>query len=384
MRRHRTYGQWWEAEGPYVDLAIAPLEAFGTAVYQAVGATEDDARFLFATNLDKALQGDHARGLGKVPGIVRAARDGTFDLSAPIHVVRSSTASAVVDGGKTAHGRLVCRRGMRLAIDMARAHGIAIVGARASGELLTPFVSMAAAEGLVAMAMVQSVPTVAPLGGYQPLLGNAPMAFAVPAEGRDPVILDMSFTQSSASGVLLAAAQGQTVPPGCLLDEQGQPTTDARAFPDNELIAKTGGIAVRGTLTPLGNNHKGYAMVFMVGLLASVLTDTSPPWDLDWKLAERGTYGTVLIAIDPTALNPNNPAAKVDDYIDHVTTQPRRDDAEGILYPGQRSQELKRERRLAGVVPVPESHVTELERLGVELGIPLDASAAANQREGGA
>ena len=382
-REDRTYGQWWDAEGPYVRVRLDELQRFGREAYQRVGATADDAEFLFATNLDKALQGDHARGLGKVPGIVRGARAGTFDLAAPVDVVRRRGATAVVDGGRTAFGRLVCRRGMELAIETARTQGIAIVGARASAELLTPFVTMASDAGMVGMALVQSVPTVAPLGGFRPLLGNAPLAIAVPAADRDAVVLDMSFTQSSASGVLLAAAQSQEVPPGCLLDELGRPTTNARDFPDTDLIERTGGIAVRGTLTPLGNSHKGYAMVFMIGLLASVLTDTSPPWDLDWNLEERGTYGTVLIAIDPEALNPNHPAAQVDAFVERVTSEPRLDGSDRILYPGQRSQELKRERRGDGTVTIPRTHLEALQELATELDVPLDASVVAEHTPGG-
>jgi LDH2 family malate/lactate/ureidoglycolate dehydrogenase len=229
---------------------------------------------------------------------------------------------------------------------------------------------------MVGVSMVQSVPTVAPLGGYQPLLGNAPMAFGVPAKDHDPVILDMSFTQSSASGVLLAASQHQQIPPGLLLDREGRPTTDAREFPDNDLIARTGGIAVRGTLTPLGNSHKGYAMVFMIGLLASVLTDTSPPWDLAWDKPERGTYGTVLIAIDPAAMNANDVPSQVDAFVEKVTSAPRLPDTDEILYPGQRSQQLKRERRDVGMIDIPSSHYDALVDLASEFG--LDAPSASD------
>jgi LDH2 family malate/lactate/ureidoglycolate dehydrogenase len=115
--RARTYGQWWDAQGEYVDIAIDDLTRFGRAAYAAVGATPADAAFLFDTNLDKAIQGDHARGLGKVPGIIRAARSGALDVHPTIEVVRERGATAVVDGGKKAFGRLVCRHAMALAID---------------------------------------------------------------------------------------------------------------------------------------------------------------------------------------------------------------------------------------------------------------------------
>ena len=45
-------------------------------------------------------------------------------------------------------------------------------------------------------------------------------------------------------------------------------------------------------------------MIFVFSLLSSVLTDTDPSWKLFYDLAERGRYGTVLIAIDPEVILP--------------------------------------------------------------------------------
>lgn len=366
----RTYGQWWSSNQPIVRVSIADVERIGRAAYESVGASADDAAFILDMNLDKALQGDHARGLSKVPGLVRFAREGRLDLAPTLRIVREKGATALVDGGPKAAGRLVCRHAMAVAIDKARTHGVGVVGARASGDILTPFVRMAVDAGMVGMALVQSVPTVAPLGGFVPLLGNAPIAFGVPARDRDPVILDMSFTNTSASGVLQAAEQGQTLPPGYLLDRHGEPTTDPGDFPDWELTQRLGGtsLAVHGSLVPLGGGHKGYAMVFVVGLLASLLTATSPPWELYHHLPERGTYGTVLMAVDPAAFDPGDVLGKVDGFIDRVTGEPRRDDADEILYPGAASQRLKRERRASGFVPVPRADYESFVALAAELG----------------
>ena len=352
-------------------MPVAEVERVGVAAYVSVGATEDDARFLLATNLDKALQGDHARGLGKLPGLIAAARAGTLDVHPRIEVVRERGATALVDGGRAASGRLVCRRAMELAIDKAATLGVGFVGARSSGELLTPYVLQAAEAGMVGMAMVQSVPTVAPFGGHTPLIGNGPFAVAVPGGEHDPVVVDMSFTQSSASGVLLAAEQGQQVPPGVLLDEHGDPTTDATEFPDPIKTAATGGgICVRGTLTPLGNSHKGYAMLFTIGLLSHLLTDTDPPWELFYDLPERGRYGTLLIAIDPGAFAPADTVGdRVDHYIDTLAGAPRRDGSAEILYPGQRSQQLRRERRESGTMAIPVTHFDALCALAADVGI---------------
>ncbi len=371
--RERTYGQWWDSTERRVTVAIDEIRRVGLAAYRGAGAGADDAAFLLDVNLDKSIQGDHARGIGKLPGIIDAARSGRLDLAPSITVVRERPASAVVDAGPTGSGRLLCRFAMNLAIDKARSSGVALVAARASGEILTPYVNQAVAAGMVGLAMVQSVPTVAPLGGHGPLLGNGPMAIGVPAAAHDPVILDMSFTQSSSSGVMMAADQGQQVPEGVLLDDHGRPTTDARDYPDAELASRFGGIHAKGTLVPLGGSHKGYAMVFAIGLLTSLLADASPPWELYYHLPERGTYGTLLLAADPQAFRAggaDDTVAAVDEFIDVVKSSPRNERVEEILYPGERSQALKRARRAEGFIAIPASDYEGLVGLAAEAGVP--------------
>ena len=370
----RTYGQWWDSDEPRVRVAIADLERVSRAAYASVGATAEDAAFLTATNLDKAIQGDHARGVAKIPGLIAAARAGKLDMAPTVEIVREHGATAIVDGGAQAFGRLVCKFGIDLAIDKAREFGVGFVGARATAELLTPFIARAVDQGMVAMAMVQSVPTVAPLGGTVALLGNAPMAWGVPAANRDPVICDMSFTQSSASPILTAAAQGEQIAPGLLLDQHGNPTTNAADFPDWDLIASTGGtgVAVKGSLVALGDSHKGYAMVFLIGLLSSLLTDTDPPWTLYHHLPERGRYGTTLLVIDPQRLDPSGRVFdKVDAFVDMVTGASRKDGVDEILYPGLRSQQLKRERRAEGTIAIPAGDFAAMATLGASVSQPL-------------
>jgi len=380
--RARTFGQWWEADGEYVQVALDEVAAVGAAAYRSVGASSEDAEYLFSFNLDKAIQGDHARGIRLVRPIVEAVQSGRMDLGAPIEVVSDRPAAAVVDGGPRASGRLVCRRAMELAIQKATTQGVGWVSARASGEILTPYVRQAVEAGMVGVVLVQSVPNVAPLGSYGPLLGNAPMAVGVPAGRNDPVILDLSFTESSASGVGLTAAQGGSVPAGMLLDAQGNPTTDAEEFVHRDADGKVvmGGRPPRGSLAVLGGGHKGWALVFIVGLLAAVLSDTSPPWELYYDLPERGTYGTVFLALDPTVASPHEQfVAQVDAFIDGVKAAPAAPGGPPVLYPGERSQQLRRERRTANTMALPGIDYETIRWLAAVAGVePPTATDAAH------
>ena len=75
--RNRTYGQWWDTTEEMVDLPLAAVERVSLAALQEAGASRGDAEFLLDVSLEKALQGDHARGMGRIIEISRggAARE---------------------------------------------------------------------------------------------------------------------------------------------------------------------------------------------------------------------------------------------------------------------------------------------------------------------
>jgi LDH2 family malate/lactate/ureidoglycolate dehydrogenase len=367
----RTYGQWWQIDEETVQVPLTPLRAVCLKALTDAGASEADAAFLLDIRLDKALQGDHARGLRGLAGLVRAARKGDISLRPEIRILRETPGTALVEGDPKTPGVFVCRAAMDLAIAKARQNGVGWASARSMAAILTPHVLQATDAGFVGMVLTQSYPTVAPTGGFQPLLGNGPIAFGIPAGDHDPVILDMSMTESSASGVLLAARQGQQVPAGALLDETGEPTTDARAFPAPEHYA-TGVLKVRGTLNPLGGSHKAYAMIFVIGLLSAVLADASPPWERDPDApSEQWQYGSLHLAVDPAAfLQPDEFRRRVDAFIDRVKSAPKRPGVSEINYPGEGSQRLKRHRRESGALTLPRSHYEEIRALAAEVGLP--------------
>jgi LDH2 family malate/lactate/ureidoglycolate dehydrogenase len=367
--KETTYGQWWGSTEEFVNVRIEPIERICHAALEQAGATPDDAHYITEICIEKAISGDDTRGIGRVLGQIRAALSGTLDMHPDIQVLRETPATALIDGGEKASGTLVCRRAMDMAIEKARTQGIGWVGARAQGELLVPYVKQATSAGMVGMVFIQSFATVAPLGGFQPLLGNAPVAFGVPAGKNEPFIIDMSITQTSASGVFLSAKQDQQVPENLILDEHGDPSTTARDFPDMELLEK-GPMAAKGSLLPLGGGHKGYALVLMVGLLSALLSDTSFPWEMAHGMDSGGRYGSLLMAVDPGAFTDEASfRARSDEFLDVVKGSPKKAGVDEILYPGQRSQRLIRERREAGDALIPASHYHGLVELAKEIGL---------------
>jgi LDH2 family malate/lactate/ureidoglycolate dehydrogenase len=386
----RTSGQWWFTDEEMVRAPVASTRRAGEEILRKIGATDDEAAYLFDIFLNKALQGDHGRGLADFPfNVRRIAVDGA-PLRPEVRIVRESPATAVVDSDTPPnnwwHNILLHRAAMDIAIDKARATGVGWVGLRSSLLVLTAQMKQAIDAGMLGLAITQTYPLVAPFGGYRPMLGNAPIAFGIPAGEHDPVILDMSLTQTSSTGVHVAAMHGIPVPEGCILDEHGNPTTDASTYARKEHGWHEKQQA-RGTLTPLGSSHKGYGMVFVVGLLSALMSDTSYPWDataVSMGMPENGDtrYGSVLAAVDIGCFGSVDVfRSRVDEFIDVVKASGRREGVAEILYPGEKSQRLQRERSTADVFAVPSTHYEKFTALAAEYGVDLSPTRSSGVRE---
>jgi LDH2 family malate/lactate/ureidoglycolate dehydrogenase len=360
-------------EGDTETVPIGELRALCGAIFERVGASPEDAALLTACVLEKTIQGDHARGIINLPSMVRSAQAGTMSVTSEVQTLRDLGAAAVVAPlGSVPPGPddLVCHGAMRIAIEKARSFGVGLVSARAGIRILTPIVRAAAEAGMVGISFTQSTPAVAPLGGKEVRFGNAPIAVAIPARDRDPIILDLSLTNTSTSGLLLAARQHQKVPAGFILNAEGEPTTEPREVFGDDLDSTTGHPRFVGSVLPLGGGHKGYGLVYVIGLLASVLSDTSPAWELvAGEVA--GAWGSVHLAIDMAALNPRDPLGQVEAFVDTVASTPRRHGIEEILYPGQGSQRIRRAKEQAGTVDVPVPQLGQVRRTAQELGVNL-------------
>ena len=119
------------------------------------------------------------------------------------------------------------------AVTKARAAGACVVGLHAShhfGALwldVEPF----AEQGLVAIAVVNSMAVVVPPGGRRPVFGTNPMAFAAPRADTHPLVFDQAASTMAHGDVKIAAKGGHDLAPGVGVDRDGRPTRDPERHP---------------------------------------------------------------------------------------------------------------------------------------------------------
>src|SRR5262249_11497691 len=119
----------------------------------------------------------------------------------------------------------------------------------------------AAEAGMIGIATTNALPTMAPWGGIDKIVGINPLAIAIPAGKEHPIVLDAAFSYSSHGKIRVYLQQGEPIPLTWALDRDGQPTTDA---------AK----ALEGLLQPVGE-YKGVALAMVMGILSSMLSGAS-------------------------------------------------------------------------------------------------------------
>ena len=97
------------------------------------------------------------------------------------------------------------------------------------------------------------------------------------------MVVDFATTVVAEGKIQVARAKHVPLPPGCIVDKDGQPSTTAEDFYNGGMILPVGG-------------HKGYGLSLVAALLGAGLTAERPP--------ENGRGGGVFVlAVDPRAFS---------------------------------------------------------------------------------
>lgn len=194
---------------------------------------------------------------------------GRINPKASPKVVRESAAVAVFDGDNGL-GLVVAPKANRIAIEKGEALGTAWVSVFNSNHFgIAGYYAIQGLPGnLICWAATNTPALVSPLWGQGRVLGTNPFAVAIPAHSEPPVVIDMATSAISFGVAENALRNRETLPPGCILDQHGMPSTDP-----HELFSG-------GSLLPLGGDrehggHKGYCLAGLIDILCGVLSGAS-------------------------------------------------------------------------------------------------------------
>jgi L-2-hydroxycarboxylate dehydrogenase (NAD+) len=344
-----------------IRVRFAQLRDFIATTLGALGMPSADAAIVSELMAQAELQGSDGHGVIRLAPYARRIRAGGINLRPDIRVIQDKPAMALLDGDN-AMGHLVMHKAAQIAIDKARACGVAWVGARMSNHAgpASLYARMPMAHDMVGLYFAVGNANHLPAwGGLDMLLSTNPVAVAVPAGEEPPVVLDMATTVAAYGKVKAKAQRGEQMPIGWMIDRLGQPLTDPKR-------------ADEGFLLPIGG-YKGYGLALIVGLLAGTLNGAAMGSEvIDFNKDDRSTTNTgqAIMAIDLAAFGDVAQfKARVDKLARELRASERMPGVDRIWLPGEQSHAKRLANEREGI-PIPAVLAAQLEQFARDMGIP--------------
>jgi uncharacterized oxidoreductase len=354
-----------EARRRPVIISHERLEPLISSLFAAAGCGPEEHARIARRLVQANLVGHDSHGIIRVPTYIDWLRAGKVLANQTPKVVFENSVLAVVDG-QFGFGQVMGEEAIKLGVAKAGRQGVAVVALRNSGHLgrIGDWAEMAAEAGKVSLHWVNTSGggiLVAPYGGTQRRLSANPIAAGVPVANGPPIILDMSTCTIAEGKVKVAFNQGERVPEGCLLDGEGRPTDDPKAFYATP----------PGAILPFGG-HKGYGL----GVIAEVLAGALTGGGCSRFGVNRVANNMLSIILDPAFFRPAGGfSEEIGSLVMHVKSARTVTPDGEILMPGE-PEARTRLRRLREGIAVDETTWGQLVATGATLGVAVEATAS--------
>ena len=240
-------------------IPAAELLELVRSIFERCGMSAQDAHLLADSLVDADLRGVNSHGVLRVPEYVKKLTEGGVDPRGRPSIVRDAGACLVVDGGNSM-GQIGAAFAMARAVERAEQTGIAAAAVHGSNHCgaMAYYALRAVERDMIGWATTNALPTMAPWGGAERLLGINPLGIGIPAGEERPIVYDAAFSGSAHGKIRVYQQKGLTLPEGWALDREGNPTVDPAA-------------AIDGLLLPIGG-FKGAGLAMIMGIFSSMLS----------------------------------------------------------------------------------------------------------------
>ena len=343
-------------------LTAEQWRALGKQLFMAAGAPELDAVLVTTELVDASLMGLDSHGITRFIHYLDEIRMGRIKPGAPMTIVKETPATAIVDCGMN-FGPVSALKMVDIVCTKAEQCQLALVISRHCHHVsrLGAYVQKIAERGLFGFGTANSSKHghfVVPWGGRDGRLATNPLAYAAPSAGGHPVVLDMATSMISEGKIRVLMHQGNPVPPGSILDGEGRPTSDPKAFYGPP----------RGTILPLGGElgYKGFGLSLLVELLSSTLAGE--------PVTDKFTYmnGLALLAINPDAFCGKERFAElVQALSQYVTSSRPAEGSQEVVMPGEYDFRTREKRLREGIGVTDETWrllIEAADRFGLSIG----------------
>jgi uncharacterized oxidoreductase len=343
-------------------IAHDRLKHLTSSIFAAVGSNPHEAERIGHYLVEANLAGHDSHGVIRVPFYVEWLKAGKVVPNQRMQIVFENEVIAVVDG-QYGFGQVLGEEAMRLGMDKAKKHGVAVVALRNAGHLgqIGAWPLLVAREGLTSLHWVNTSGAgilVAPFGGIERRLSANPIAAGVPIQNSEPIVLDMSACTIAEGKIKVALNKGVPVSENCLIDSAGKPTTDPKVFygpPPGAILSIAG--------------HKGYGLGVIAEVLAGALTGggCSNPKNLP-----RLANGMLSIILDQSLFRTEAEfTAEIEQFIAWVKSARTATPDGEILMPGE-PEARNRAKRICDGIELDETTWGQLMQVCKSIGVTAE------------
>lgn len=336
------------------------LERLVQRILVKLRVPEDCARITAQSLVAADVEGIASHGVMLLPMYVDRLLAGSVSKDTKSEIVHDRGSAVVLDASNIL-GQLSSHHAVQVLVERAKEHGLAAVAVRNGFHFGTAgfWARQIAKADLVGVVMCNTRPLMPAPGGAQRVVGNNPLAIALPSSDESPFVVDMATSATAMGKIRLADSAGKPIPDGWAADENGKPTTDAAA-------------AIKGMLLPAAG-PKGFGLAVAIDLLCGGLSggaigDEVAPLYGDPAKPYRCSH--LFLAIDPARFGINDLGSRVDDFAKRIRNARRAPGVERIYAPG----DLERARRAenAGECPLPPEVIAKLKECAAKAGVERD------------
>jgi ureidoglycolate dehydrogenase (NAD+) len=341
-------------------LPVEKLHRFCAQALEKAGLTPEDAAIVSDVLVMTDTWGTFSHGTSALRNYLISLRAGGMNPKSVAEVVADGDSWAVVDG-HNGMGMLGCCLAMNIAIEKARTNMIAWAGVRNSNHFGAAgyYANMAVRHDMVGIAMSNADPNMVVPGARGHIIGNNPLAYAVPAGKEYPILLDIALSAVAAGKITAMKALAQPIPPTWLTDEDGMPTAEVGDWP------------ATGSMMPMAA-HKGYGIALLIETMAGLIPgagvlDEVKSWILNPSAA--GGLGQAFIVINPAIILPiEHFKGRVDTMIRKLRESPKAKGSSRVYLPGEIEWE-RREDALRNGILLPEPVLASLHCAAQDIGL---------------
>jgi uncharacterized oxidoreductase len=278
-----------------------------------------------------------------------------------MNVVRENINTAVLDGN-WGFGQVMARKAMEMAVEKAAANSLASVAMSQSNHIgrLGEYPVIAAKRNMIGMITVNNHgpgQCMSAWGGIGRRLSPNPISIGLPTGTDDPVLLDITTAVVAEGKVRVKRNRGEELPEGCIIDSQGNPSTNP-----NDFYGTPG-----GAILPFGGivGHKGYGIGFILDILAGALSGAG----CSRAGATRIGNGVFIFVINIENFLPAEEFKKhVDGLIEYVKSSPKLPGVDEILFPGE-IEAKERKKRLENGIFIEDETWNQIVKTAEDLGV---------------